>query len=119
MGSNMQRQAVPLITPEVPLVSTGMEWDAAIDSGQVVLAREDGEVISATGRQVVLAGSNGRQVYPLRRYNRSNQSTCIDQRPIVSKGQRVKKGGILADSSSTDNGELALGQNVLVAFMSW
>jgi len=119
MGSNMQRQAVPLVTPEVPLVSTGMEWDAAIDSGQVVWARQDGEVISATGRQVVLAGSNGRQVYPLRRYNRSNQSTCIDQRPVVSKGERVRKGDVLADSSSTESGELALGQNVLVAFMSW
>jgi len=119
MGSNMQRQAVPLITPEAPLVSTGMEWDAAIDSGQVVVAREDGEVVSVTGRQIVVAGENGRQVYPLRRYSRSNQSTCIDQRPVVSKGQHVKKGDVLADSSSTDGGELALGQNVLVAFMSW
>lgn len=119
MGSNMQRQAVPLITPEVPLVSTGMEWDAAIDSGQVITAREDGEVISVTGHQIVVANEQGRHVYPLRRYNRSNQSTCIDQRPIVSKGQRVKKGDVLADSSSTAGGELALGQNVLVAFMSW
>ena len=119
MGSNMQRQAVPLITPEVPLVSTGMEWDAAIDSGQVVVAKEDGEVVSVTGSQIVVAGENGRQVYNLRRYNRSNQSTCIDQRPIVSKGQHVKKGDVLADSSSTEGGELALGQNVLVAFMSW
>ena len=119
MGSNMQRQAVPLITPEVPLVSTGMEWDAAIDSGQVVVAKGDGEVVSVTGSQIVVAGENGRQVYNLRRYNRSNQSTCIDQRPIVSKGQHVKKGDVLADSSSTEGGELALGQNVLVAFMSW
>ncbi len=119
MGSNMQRQAVPLIAPEVPLVSTGMEWDAAIDSGQVIVAREDGEVVSATGRQIVVAGSNGSRVYPLRRYSRSNQSTCIDQRPVVSKGERVRKGTVLADSSSTDRGELALGQNVLVAFMSW
>jgi DNA-directed RNA polymerase subunit beta len=119
MGSNMQRQAVPLITPEVPLVSTGMEWDAAIDSGQVISARQDGEVVSATGRQVVVAGDDGRRIYSLRRYNRSNQSTCIDQRPVVNKGQRVKRGEVLADSSSTDNGELALGQNVLAAFMSW
>jgi DNA-directed RNA polymerase subunit beta len=119
MGSNMQRQAVPLIAPEVPLVSTGMEWDAAIDSGQVIVASEDGEVISVTSRQVVVAGDNGLRVYPLRKYARSNQSTCIDQRPVVNKGQRVKKGDVLADSSSTDNGELALGQNVLVAFMSW
>jgi DNA-directed RNA polymerase subunit beta len=119
MGSNMQRQAVPLIIPEVPLVSTGMEWDAAIDSGQVIAAREDGEVVSITSRQIVVAGDDGLRVYPLRRYGRSNQSTCIDQRPIVNKGERVKKGDVLADSSSTDSGELALGQNVLVAFMSW
>jgi DNA-directed RNA polymerase subunit beta len=119
MGSNMQRQAVPLIAPEVPLVGTGMEWEAAIDSGQVIVAREDGEVVSATSRQIVVAGDDGPHVYPLRRYNRSNQSTCIDQRPIVSRGERIKKGDVLADSSSTDGGELALGQNVLVAFMSW
>lgn len=119
MGSNMQRQAVPLVIPEVPLVSTGMEWDAAIDSGQVTVAREDGEVVSATSRQIVVAGDGGRHIYPLRRYNRSNQSTCIDQRPIVSKGEHVKTGDVLADSSSTDGGELALGQNVLVAFISW
>ena len=119
MGSNMQRQAVPLISPEVPLVGTGMEWDAAIDSGQVIVAREDGEVVSATGRQIVMAGDDGLHVYPLRRYNRSNQSTCIDQRPTVSRGERIKIGDVLADSSSTDGGELALGQNVLVAFMSW
>jgi DNA-directed RNA polymerase subunit beta len=119
MGSNMQRQAVPLISPEVPLVGTGMEWDAAIDSGQVIAAREDGEVISTTGQQIVMAGDNGLRVYPLRRYSRSNQSTCIDQRPIVNKGERVRKDEVLADSSSTDEGELALGQNVLVAFMSW
>ena len=119
MGSNMQRQAVPVVIPEVPLVSTGMEWDAVIDSGQVTVAKEDGEVISATGRQIVVVGDSGRRLYPLRRYNRSNQSTCIDQRPIVSKGQHVRKGDVLADSSSTDKGELALGQNVLVAFISW
>ena len=119
MGSNMQRQAVPVVIPEVPIVSTGMEWDAAIDSGQVTVTKEDGEVVSATGRQVVVAGDDGRRVYPLRRYDRSNQSTCIDQRPIVSKGQHVKRGDVLADSSSTDGGELALGQNVLIAFMSW
>jgi DNA-directed RNA polymerase subunit beta len=119
MGSNMQRQAVPVVIPEVPLVSTGMEWDAAIDSGQVTAAKQDGEVVSATGRQIVVTGDDGRRIYPLRRYNRSNQSTCIDQRPIVSKGQHVKKGDVLADSSSTDGGELALGQNVLIAFMSW
>ncbi|MCR4405458.1 MAG: DNA-directed RNA polymerase subunit beta [Anaerolineae bacterium] len=119
MGSNMQRQAVPLLTPEVARVVTGMEYEAARASGQVIVAREDQEVVSVTGQQIVLAGENGLRTYQLRRFNRSNQSTCIDQRPIVSKGQRVKKGDVLADSSSTAQGALALGQNVLVAFMSW
>jgi DNA-directed RNA polymerase subunit beta len=119
MGSNMQRQAVPLLTPEAPLVGTGMERQAALDSGQVVVAEEDGEVVSVTGHQIVVAGESGLHPYPLRRYNRSNQSTCVDHRPVVDKGDRIKKGDILADSSSTDYGELALGQNVLVAFMSW
>jgi DNA-directed RNA polymerase subunit beta len=119
MGSNMQRQAVPLIRPDVPLVATGMEMLAARDSGQVVVAAEDGEVVSVTGRQITIQSSKGRRIYPLRKYNRSNQSTCIDQHPIVVKGQRVKKGQVLADSSSTFHGELALGQNVLVAFLSW
>ena len=120
MGSNMQRQAVPLITPEAPIVSTGIEAQAAGDSGQVVLAREDGEVIQVTGKEIIVAGDDGGTIeYPLRRFARSNQSTCIDQRPRVNKGDRVPKGAVLADSSSTDGGELALGQNVLVAFMSW
>ena len=119
MGSNMQRQAVPLLKPEVPVVSTGMEWQAAMDSGQVVVSVEDGEVLAASGREVVVRGASGNRTYTLRKYKRSNQSTCIDQRPIVIKGQKVKKGDVLADSSSTDNGELALGHNVLVAFMSW
>ncbi|MCX7938852.1 MAG: hypothetical protein N2545_05385, partial [Thermoflexales bacterium] len=119
MGSNMQRQAVPLIQPHVPLVATGVEVRAAMDSGQLVIAAEDGEVVSVTGRQIVIQSGKGRHVYNLRRFNRSNQSTCIDQHPIVVKGQRVKKGQVIADSSSTVNGELALGQNVLVAFISW
>jgi len=120
MGSNMQRQAVPLITPEAPLVATGMEYQAAVDSGQVVVAAEDGEVVSATSSAIVVRSSDGRErTYPLRKFNRSNQSTCIDQRPIVAKGDFVRKGQVLADSSSTDGGELALGQNVLVAFLSW
>jgi DNA-directed RNA polymerase subunit beta len=119
MGSNMQRQAVPLLASEAPLVGTGMERQAALDSGQVVVAEEDGKVVSVTSRQIVVAGEDGFHIYPLRRYNRSNQSTCIDQRPVVDKGDQVKKGDILADSSSTDHGELALGQNILVAFMSW
>jgi DNA-directed RNA polymerase subunit beta len=119
MGSNMQTQAVPLIRPEVPLVATGMERQAAIDSGQVVLADVDGEVESVTGSQVVVRAGRERRSYRLRKYNRSNQSTCIDQRPAVIKGQRIRRGDVIADSSSTANGELALGQNVLCAFLSW
>jgi DNA-directed RNA polymerase subunit beta len=119
MGSNMQRQAVPLLKPEVPIVSTGMEWQAAMDSGQVVVALDDGEVVSVTGREIVVRENGRERVYALRKYQRSNQSTCVDQRPVVNKGQLVQKGAVLADSSSTDNGELALGHNVLVGFMSW
>ena len=120
MGSNMQAQAVPLLRPDVPQVSTGMEYHAAVDSGQVVIAEEDGEVVSVTGSSVVVRTSEGKQhVYALRKYQRSNQSTCIDQRPAVVKGQRVRKHDVIADSSSTDSGELALGQNVVVAFLSW
>ena len=120
MGSNMQRQAVPLVRPEAPIVSTGMEFQAAVDSGQVVIAQEDGEVISVTGSSITVRGYDGNvHVYTLRKFNRSNQSTCIDQRPVVWKGDRVHKNDVLADSSSTDKGELALGQNVLCAFLSW
>ncbi len=120
MGSNMQRQAVPLIRPDAPLVGTGMEYQAAVDSGQVVVARNDGEVISVTSDQITVQERDGtRRVYHLRKYNRSNQSTCIDQRPVVYKGDIVKAGDVLADSSSTDGGELALGQNVIVAYLSW
>jgi DNA-directed RNA polymerase subunit beta len=119
MGSNMQTQAVPLIRPEVPIVSTGMELQAAYDSGQVITAEDDGEVESVTGKQVVIRSNTEKRIYQLRKFNRSNQSTCIDQRPTVIKGQRVRKGDVIADSSSTDNGELALGQNILCAFISW
>ncbi len=120
MGSNMQAQAVPLIRPEVPLVSTGMERAAALDSGQVVVAEENGEVVSVTGSKIVVREKRSSlRTYPLRKYQRSNQSTCIDQRPSVVKGQVVRKGDIIADSSSTEDGHLALGQNVVVAFLSW
>jgi DNA-directed RNA polymerase subunit beta len=119
MGSNMQRQTVPLIRPEAPLVATGMEERAALDSGQVVLAEEDGEIVNVMGDKVVIHCADGKKTYPLRKYQRSNQSTCIDQRPVVHKGQRVCKGQVLADSSSTEGGGLALGHNVLCAFMSW
>jgi DNA-directed RNA polymerase subunit beta len=119
MGSNMQAQAVPLLLPDVPRVSTGMEYHSAIDSGQVVVAETDGEVISVTSSRIVVNTDEGERVYQLRKYQRSNQSTCVDQRPAVVKGQRIKKGDVIADSSSTVNGELALGQNVLIAFLSW
>ncbi len=120
MGSNMQAQAVPLIRPEIPLVSTGMERHAALDSGQVVVAETDGEVVSVTGSSITVKEKrSGNRVYQLRKYQRSNQSTCIDQRPSVVKGQVIKAGDIIADSSSTESGQLALGQNVVVAFLSW
>ena len=119
MGSNMQRQAVPLLRPEAPVVGTGMEMQAALDSGQVVVAEEDGEVTSVTAKEIKVRAGKKDRVYPLRKYNRSNQSTCIDQRPIVLRSQKVKTGQVIADSSSTDQGQIALGQNVVVAFMSW
>jgi DNA-directed RNA polymerase subunit beta len=120
MGSNMQRQAVPLIRPEVPLVGTGMERQAAVDSGQVVVAERDGEIVSATARAITVRYDDGEtQTYPLLKFVRSNNGTCINQRPIVVKGQRVAAGQPLADSSSTDRGDLALGQSVLAAFMSF
>jgi DNA-directed RNA polymerase subunit beta len=119
MGSNMQAQAVPLIKPDIPQVSTGMEFHAAHDSGQVIVAEEEGEVVSVTGEHVIVHNGDGDHVYNLRKYQRSNQSTCIDQRPAVVKGQRIEKGAVIADSSSTEAGELALGQNVVIAFLSW
>ncbi|HAF48877.1 MAG TPA: DNA-directed RNA polymerase subunit beta [Anaerolineaceae bacterium] len=120
MGSNMMAQAVPLVRPEIPIVSTGMEAYSAIDSGQLVVAEEDGEVVSVTGRVIKVRESNGNiRIYTLQKYRRSNQSTCIDQRPAVIKGQRIKKGQIIGDSSSSVDGNLALGQNVLIAFVSW
>jgi len=120
MGSNMMAQAVPLVRPEIPLVSTGMEYNAARDSGQVVVSEDDGDIISVTGSSISVREKEGNvHTYNLRKYQRSNQSTCIDQRPAVVKGQVVKRNEIIADSSSTESGELALGQNVVVAFLSW
>jgi len=120
MGSNMQRQAVPLLEPEAPIVGTGMERRAALDSGQVVIAREAGVVTSVTADRVLVEEDSGElRTYPLQKFVRSNQGTCINQRPIVEVGQRVAPGDAIADSSSTDGGELALGRNVLVSFMSF
>ena len=119
MGSNMQRQAVPLLAPDSPIVGTGMEMRAAIDSGHVVVSDVEGQVVVAQGDQVVVANEEGQHAYPLRKFRRSNQSTNIDQRPVVHKGDVVHKGQVLADSSSTQLGRLALGQDVLCAFISW
>jgi len=120
MGSNMQRQAVALVRPKAPVVGTGMEYQAARDSGQVVVSEQAGVVTRATGREIVIQGEDGLDhIYPLRKFQRSNQGTCINQRPAVAHGQHVGPNEVIADSSSTDNGELALGQNVLCAFMAW
>jgi len=120
MGSNMQRQAVPLLRPNAPIVGTGIERQAAVDSGQVIVALNPGEVVKACSDEIVVLEDTGtRRVYRLRKYQRSNQSTCIDQRPVVAKGDRVEEHQVLADSSSTEMGEMALGENVLVAFLSW
>ncbi len=120
MGSNMQRQAVPLLRPQVPVVGTGIEDQVARDSGQVVLAQSDGIVTAVSGREIVITDAAGEQHdHNLVKFSRTNQGTCFDQRPVVHKGDRVHQGDTLADSSSTDGGKLALGQNVLVAFMSW
>ncbi len=113
MGSNMERQAVPLVKPTSPIIGTGMEADAARDSGQCLFAKESGIINEASASEIVI----GKERFPLEKFIRSNQATCINQRPVVKAGQKVKKGEILADSSATQNGELALGKNVLVAFM--
>ncbi|PZC48807.1 MAG: DNA-directed RNA polymerase subunit beta [Chloroflexi bacterium] len=120
MGSNMQRQAVPLLRPQAPLVGTGMERRVALDSGQVIRSAVSGTVVSVTGSSVVIKDDEGSlHTSSLSKYVRSNQGTCITHRPIVDRGERVEIGDPLADSSATDQGETALGQNVLVAFMSW
>jgi len=128
MGANMQRQAVPLLVPEAPLVGTGMEYKAAKDSGVCVVSKYDGIIERVTANEIWLRRVetiDGKQVtgdvvkYKLHKFERSNQGTCINQRPIVKKGEFVRKGDILADGPSTDQGELALGRNVVVAFMTW
>ncbi|HLI90985.1 MAG TPA: DNA-directed RNA polymerase subunit beta [Ktedonobacteraceae bacterium] len=120
MGANMQRQAVPLLKPQSPICGTGIERQVAIDSGQVIVSESEGEVVSATARRIDIVDPQGElHSYRLRKFVRSNAGTCINQRPIVRKGDYVSAGQVIADSSSTENGELALGQNILVAFMSW
>ena len=120
MGANMQRQAVPLLRTQALLVGTGMEYKAARDSGVVILAKNAGVVEKVTAVEIHVRTDNGKlDTYKLLKYLRSNQGTCINQRPIIYKGERVEKGQVLADGPATDNGELALGFNVLVAFMPW
>ena len=120
MGSNMQRQAVPLLKPEAPLVATGIEYKAACDSGVVLLAREDGVVTRVTADEIVIRGEDGvDQVYKLQKFARSNQGTCINQHPIVTEGEAVKKRQPIADGPSTDQGEISLGRNALIGFMTW
>ncbi len=120
MGSNMQRQAVPLIKPEAPIIGTGMEYRAAKDSGVCKVAKEDGHVTFVSADKIVITSADGKEhEYNLTKYKRSNQSTCINQRPIVRMGEDVKKGDVIADGPSTENGELALGKNVLIGFMTW
>ncbi|KFA57926.1 DNA-directed RNA polymerase subunit beta [Mageeibacillus indolicus] len=120
MGSNMQRQAVPLIKPEAPIIGTGMEYRTAKDSGVCAVAKHDGTVDYVSANKIVVNGGPGIvDTYNLAKYRRSNQSTCINQRPLVAKGDKVKAGDIIADGPSTENGELALGKNVLIGFMTW
>ena len=120
MGSNMQRQAVPLLVPEAPVVATGMEYRAAHDSGVVILANEDGVVEKVDADHIVIRDNFGeRHTYLLTKFARSNQSTCINQRPVVSAGQKIEKGDLLADGPSTEKGEIGLGRNALIGFMTW
>jgi len=120
MGSNMQRQAVPLLRAEAPLVGTGMEYRAATDAGDVILAEKSGVVEDVTADYItVLADDGTRKTYRVHKFRRTNQGTCFNQRPIVEEGQRVEEGQVLADGPSTEAGEMALGKNLLVAYMSW
>jgi len=120
MGSNMQRQAVPLLMPEAPLVGTGIEYKAACDSGVVLIAKEDGVVTRVTADEIRVKQVDGEEMrYRLSKFARSNQGTCINHHPIVKEGEIVRRGDVIADGPSTDEGEIALGRNVLVAFMTW
>ena len=119
MGANMQRQAVPLLKTDSPMVGTGMEYRAAKDSGIVVVAEEDGTVEKVTADEIIIKNKKGLKTYRLRKFKRTNGGTCINQRPIVVKGEKVKAGDVIADGPSTDKGEMALGRNVLIAFATW
>jgi DNA-directed RNA polymerase subunit beta len=119
MGANMQKQAVPLMIPQAPIVGTGLEFRAAVDTGDVVLAQNDGTVVDVDAERIVVEGRGTRDEYPLTKFMRSNQGTLIHQKPAVILGDKVKRGEVIADGSSTDGGELALGANLLVAFMPW
>jgi len=120
MGSNMQRQAVPLLRPQAPIIGTGMEYKAAKDSGVVVVARNSGIVDKVTSTEIVIKTDEGsKDRYKLLKFKRSNQGTCINQKPIVSKGEVIKAGDVIADGPSTENGEIALGRNILIGFMTW
>ena len=119
MGANMQRQAVPLLKTDSPMVGTGMEYRAAKDSGIVVISEEDGTVEKVTADEIIIKSKKGFKTYKLRKFKRTNGGTCINQRPIVVKGEKVKAGDVIADGPSTDKGEMALGRNVLIAFATW
>ena len=120
MGANMQRQAVPLMITESPMIGTGIEYRAAKDSGILVLAEDDGVVKKVTGDSITVKYKNGKTVvHKLRKFKRTNGGTCINQKPIVVKGEKVKKGDSIADGPSTQNGEMALGKNILIAFSTW
>ncbi|MBR5236375.1 MAG: DNA-directed RNA polymerase subunit beta [Clostridia bacterium] len=120
MGANMQRQAVPLLKTQSPIIGTGMEYKAAKDSGVVVLAKQDGTIHKVSADEIVIKDKKGNlHPYKLIKFTRSNQGTCINQKPIVAEGEKVKKGDIIADGPSTDQGEIALGKNILIGFMTW
>ena len=120
MGSNMQKQAVPLMVTDSPIVATGMEYKAAVDSGAVVLARESGVVERVSGSEIVVLSDSGRKdTYHLIKFKRSNQSTCVNQCPLVNEGDRVEAGQVIADGPATSNGEISLGKNALIGFMTW
>jgi len=119
MGANMQRQAVPLLIPDSPIVGTGIEYKAAKDSGIMILAKNDGVVEKVTGDEIIIKTKTGTDIYKLRKFKRTNGGTCINQRPIVVKGEKVKANDVIADGPSTDKGEMALGKNVIIAFTTW